>query len=150
MRDFSIADLQQYEAVNMLCGDSLGEGIHRLVFRQRFDDGLVVKVAKNSDGVRANIEEFNTWRHVEFSENASKWFAKCLDISDYGTILIQAYIPPLPSGTYKIPTFFTDLKRDNFGITKDGEIPHVVCRDYGMHLLRENGMHKGTKQWVVK
>lgn len=149
MKHFELEDLIQFEATNVLCGDKLGEGIHRTVFRSRFDRSAVVKVATNEDGIKANIEEMATWRSVEFVESLRSYFAECRYLSGYGTLLVQEYIPPIPKGKYKIPAFFTDLKQDNFGLISGTKQSQVVCRDYGIHLLREKGMTKKMIDWEI-
>ena len=139
MNHFELNDLVQLEALNILCGAQLGAGSGRTVFRHAYDDELVVKVASSSTGIKANFEEFATWEAVQFTK-LNSWFARCHSVSDYGTILIQERIPDLPAGRYKIPSFFTDLKPENYGLVAGTKSSQVVCRDYGLHLLREKGM----------
>lgn len=43
------------------------------------------------------------------------------------------YLEQLPT---RLPRFLTDFKPSNFGLFKGA----IVCHDYGMNLLRENGM----------
>lgn len=147
MKHFELEDLIQYESLNVLCGDKLGEGIHRTVFRNAFDYGMVVKIANNEAGIRANIEEMQTWNDVH--GEVQHWFAQCRHLSSYGSILIQEFVPSIPKGKYKIPAFFTDLKQDNFGLVVGTEKSQVVCRDYGFHLLREKGMTKKLIDWEI-
>ena len=139
VNNFELNDIVQLEALNLLCDEKLGEGSMRTVFRHAFDPKLVVKIAKSSDGVKANWEEFSTWESVEFTK-LNSWFARVHSVGDYGTILIQEWIPNIPAGKYKIPSFFTDLKPENYGLVVGTKSSQVVCRDYGMHLLREIGM----------
>jgi hypothetical protein len=61
-------------------------------------------------------------------------------MSQFGAVLIQEYVPSLPAGKYKLPSFFTDLKPENYGLVVGAKKSQIVCRDYGMHLLREKGM----------
>lgn len=147
MKHFELEDLIQYESLNVLCAEKLGEGVHRTVFRNTFDRGTVVKVANSDAGIRANIEEMQTWNDV-YGE-AQRWFARCRHLSYYGSILIQEFVPAIPNGKYKIPAFFTDLKRDNFGLVVGTEKSQVVCRDYGLHFLREKGMTKKLIDWEI-
>jgi hypothetical protein len=41
-----------------------------------------------------------------------------------------------------MPAFFTDLKRENFGLL----LGRLVCHDYGVNLLMENGMTKRMRK----
>jgi hypothetical protein len=61
-------------------------------------------------------------------------------MSQFGSVLVQEYVPNIPTGKYKIPSFFTDLKMENFGLVVGTKKSQVVCRDYGINLLREKGM----------
>jgi hypothetical protein len=140
MKQLNIKKLTQQESLSILCGEKLGEGSGRIVYRNEFDNKLVVKVAINSAGVRANIEEFNTWECVQFVDKINVYFAKVYSMTELGSILIQEYISDIPKGNYKIPSFFTDLKPENYGVIYVKELPQIVCRDYGLHLLREKGM----------
>ncbi len=135
MKHFNILDLQQYEALNLLCGHLLGVGVHRKVFRHAFNEKLVVKVATNSEGIRANFCELETFDWIKENEKYKHYFAAVDQLSSQGTILIQEYIPDLPAGSYKLPSFFTDLKRENFGLVRGTDGSQIVCRDYGIHLL---------------
>jgi hypothetical protein len=140
MNHFEIDDLSQLESLNMLCGDLLGKGSTRTVFKNAFDAKLVVKVANCTAGIRANIEEFATWESVQFVKTINSWFAQCLSVSAYGSVLIQEYVPDVPIGKYKLPSFFTDLKPENYGLIVGLKKSQIVCRDYGLHLMREKGM----------
>ena len=148
MNHFELNDLTQLEAMNMLCDEKLGEGSTRVVFRSAFSRNLVVKVATSSAGINSNYEEFSTWQSVEFTK-LNSWFARVHSISNYGTILVQEWIPNIPAGKYKIPSFFTDLKPENYGLIVGTKSSQVVCRDYGLHLMRENGMKLSYKNFEV-
>jgi hypothetical protein len=149
VKHFDLDDLVQYESLNALCGSKLGEGIHRTVFRSRFNARHVVKVAQNDDGIRANVEEMETWGRIRWVEAVRPYFAECIYLSGYGTVLVQMYIPSVPKGKYKIPTFLTDIKPDNFGLMEVEGKSQIVCRDYGGHLLREKGMSIKLVNWEV-
>jgi hypothetical protein len=146
MQHFEISDLAQMEGLNLLCGGKLGEGSTRTVFRNAFDPKLVVKVATSTAGVKANMEEFAVWESVQYVSKINSFFAACHTISQVGSVLIQEYVPDVPAGSYKIPAFFTDLKAENFGLVVGKQ---VVCRDYGLNLLREQGMKAKMINWTV-
>jgi hypothetical protein len=140
VKTLEIEDLIQMESLHVLCGEMLGEGSTRSVYKNEFDAKLVVKVAKSRAGIRANIEEFNTWESVQFVNGVNSYFARVHSMSQFGSVLVQEYAPNIPAGKYKIPSFFTDLKADNFGLVVGAKKSQVVCRDYGVNLLREKGM----------
>lgn len=148
MNNFELNDIVQLEALNILCDEKIGEGSTRTVFRNAFDAALVVKVATSSAGIKSNWEEFATWEAVQFTK-LSSWFARCHSISDYGSVLVQEWIPNIPAGQYKIPSFFSDLKPENYGLVVGTKSSQVVCRDYGLHLLREKGMKLSLVNYKV-
>lgn len=118
----------------LICGEELGEGIHRRVFVYKPDDNFVVKV-ETAEGKGANFLENDVWERVCETPFA-KWFAKCGSISPCGKFLIQQRTKPANKFPEKIPFFFTDLKLENFG--KVGR--QFVCHDYALNLLMEKGM----------
>jgi len=149
MQHFELTDLIQLEALNMLCGERLGEGSSRKVFRSALDHKLVIKIATNENGIKQNWEEFNTWESVQFVDKINSYFARVHSISEYGSILIQEYVPSIPKGKYKIPSFFTDLKPENYGLVIGSKSNQFVCRDYGVNLLRERGMRLNLVNYEV-
>ena len=129
------------EAFNLLCGEKIGYGMSRTVFECPLLPGYVVKVEK-SPRMFQNVIEFETWEIVKFSA-AARWFAECKWISPNGKILIQEKTrPPAPSEFLeKVPVWFTDLKRENWGMAstnKEGK-QYLVCHDYGTSLMLQNG-----------
>lgn len=144
MSGYTIESLAQQELAALTKGVWLGSGGSRHVYRMRYNEQRVVKIAQSS--VWANVEERNTWEAVRGTE-VERWFACVHSLTDLGVVLIQDYVPDLPCGVYRIPAFLTDLKRSNFGIGVYKGEPQVVCRDYGLHLLREIGMSKKLIRW---
>ena len=133
MKNFKHEDLIRFEALNMLCGKLLGNGVHRTVFENAFDSSLVVKISNSPNGIRANYAEYEIWQEIQ-SSKYKRYFAKVKEMSGYGSILIADYVPDLPIGKYKIPSFFADLKRENFGLVGT----QVVCRDYAYNRIVEH------------
>jgi hypothetical protein len=137
------------DGFDVFCGPLLGEGIHRRVFQSYLDPQWVIKLAINTSGVLANVEEWQTWNDLNDMPHIQRWFAKCKAMSQHNTVLIQRYSPDLPVGKYRIPSYLTDTKRENYGL--DGT--QVVCRDYGLHNLRVTGIAASrplkSKLWVV-
>lgn len=133
------------EAFNLLCGDKLGAGMSRTVFACTLLPDCVVKVETNSHSFQ-NVMEWQTAQMVGGTA-ASRWFAKCLWISPNGKVLIQERTrPPGPSEFVdRVPVWFTDLKRTNWGMAKaqkkDGSPGKewLVCHDYGTSLALQEG-----------
>lgn len=121
------------EIFDCLLGDFIGSGCSREVYEYIPDDSFVVKVeayGKNGD----NQNEYNIWQAVKHTEN-KKWFAPCWWISPGGKILIQKktkhfYSKPGFKVPDKIPSFFTDIKSDNFGWIGN----QLVAHDYAFTL----------------
>lgn len=129
------------EAFNLLCGDKIGYGMSREVFECALLPGYVVKVETARERFQ-NIMEWETWRAVQ-STSASRWFAECKWISPNGKILIQERTrPPSPAEfVEKVPVWFTDLKRTNWGmaLTNKDNRQYLVCHDYGTSLMLQDG-----------
>lgn len=132
------------DAFRMLTdGDTtLGSGVHRTVFPCALNDAWVVKVEEGSRSF-ANVLEWETWERVRDTPWA-KWFAPCHHISPCGSVLLMSRTQRLRPEEYpeQIPGFFTDTKRDNFGLLGK----QFVCHDYGLHLLMEQGMHNRMRK----
>ena len=125
------------DSYNLLCGNKIGQGISRIVFNCRLLPDYVVKVEENSDRFQ-NILEWTIWQDV-VGTPASRWFAECKWISPNGRILIQEKTRPPASHEFleKIPVWFTDNKKSNWGMAKankDGK-DFLVCHDYGVSLI---------------
>lgn len=119
------------DALNLLCGDLLGSGIHRKVWTCRVRPDLVVKVEDESSDWRyfANAREMKFWSEHRDYQPVAKWLAPCEYMSPDGYVLLQAKVDPLPSGyelPVKMPAFLTDFKNENFGLLKG----QLVCVDY--------------------
>ena len=114
---------------HVMTGKWLGGGVGRGVFALGTDPSLVVKIETASYSFQ-NAMEWEVWSALENSDSdAGKWFAPCHYISPCGMVLIQARTRPIDKSRFpkKMPSFFTDLKYQNFG-EYDGRI---VAHDYG-------------------
>ena len=114
---------------NVMAGKWLGGGIGRGVYVLGTDPSLVVKIETANHSFQ-NVSEWGVWEELEATDNkVLKWFAPCHYISPCGMILIQARTRPLDKSRFpdKMPSFFTDLKYQNFGMF-DGR---VGAHDYG-------------------
>jgi hypothetical protein len=118
------------DAFNLLCGDLIGSGIHRMVFECRLRPELVVKVETDVDfRWFANVHEMRFWNDHEYYEPVKSWLAPCEFLSPDGRILLQHRVDPLPTDYHmpeKVPSFLTDLKRANYGLYQG----RFVCVDY--------------------
>jgi hypothetical protein len=125
----------------LICGEKLGSGAYREVYRYALDTSLVIKIETGSQSF-SNIIEWETWNEVRHTagmkHDYAKYFAPCIAISPCGTLLLQKYARPvcLEELPKEVPRFFTDLKQANFGIYNG----NFVCLDYGMHLLMTHGL----------
>ena len=139
-------DARSFEdAFNMLCGDLLGRGLHRAVFRCRLRDGWVVKVEAGEQRRFANVLEYEFWQQVQYQEDVARWLAPCGELSPDGRLLLQRRADPLPLGFKfppKMPKFLTDLKRSNFGLWKG----NLVCIDYAF-TISEASLDMRRAQW---
>lgn len=137
------------DAFNLLCNDKIGSGIARVVYDSVLLPDCVIKVEQAPHSFQ-NIIEWQVWQHVSETEH-SKWFAQCRHISPCGRILVMEKTRPALEFPEKIPAYFTDTKRENFGVSmlpdpKSGKPSmRFVCHDYGCHLFHEFGMTKRMK-----
>jgi hypothetical protein len=119
----------------------ISSGQDRTVWEWLPDKRLVAKVEL---GARAfqNVFEYETWQRVKDTKWA-RWFAPVETIGPSGVMLLMRRTAPAQPTDYprKVPRFFTDLKRANWG-RLGGEL---VCHDYGRHLLMEEGMTSKLK-----
>lgn len=128
-RNFHIDNSFHYEEFfNLICGELLGEGIHRKVFECRIDPTIVIKIEQDHSTF-ANIREWQAWTDCQYYKPVADWLAPCVDISPNGTVMFQKRIASLSRNDKlpeQLPRFLTDVKPQNFGWL-DGRI---VCHDY--------------------
>lgn len=117
-------------------GKELGRGMSRAVYACTFNPEWVVKVEEWADSFQ-NVAEWLIWSRAKNTPLA-KWFAPCHFISPNGTVLIQSRTVPARPHEYvdRIPAFFTDFKRANYGMIGK----RFVCHDYGTSLVIDNGL----------
>lgn len=126
---------------DMFCGMKIADGSARSVYTMKLMDELVVKIEPGDNSFQ-NVEEWNRWNDIKYMEDARKWFAPCRSISPNGKILIQERVyRPHEHYEYpkRMPRWFTDLKKSNFGFLEDGSF---VCCDYGLSLISDFGCGK--------
>lgn len=119
---FALQDLARF-----CLGDYIGGGEYRLVFDFDPVSGSVIKFC-NADDCQSNWTEYSIWQSVKDTKNA-KWFCPVIDISPCGRFLIMEKARAIKEDENlpkKLPNFFTDIKRSNFGFIGD----RLVCTDY--------------------
>lgn len=133
-----MSDSEAYQdAFNLLCGDKIGEGIHRTVYECRIRPDLVVKVENADFRYFANILEHKFWSDHQYYDKVARWLAPCETLSPDGRVSLQKRADPLRSTDTlpeKVPGFLTDLKRENFGWLGG----RLVCLDYAMFVMSPN------------
>ena len=136
-----MTDFVNHEAFRMLCSQVIGEGSARKVYSSAILPDCVVKVEESSKSFQ-NIAEWQAWQQVKDTP-AAKWFAPCVEISPSGSVLLMRRVERVPKSMYpkRVPAFFTDLKRANWGLLEG----RMVCCDYGVTNLIHYGMTSGTK-----
>lgn len=124
------------DLVNHCFGRRLAGGRDREVWEWMPDRRLVAKVETGA-GAFQNVLEHEVWQRVKDTKWA-RWFAPVHAIAPGGVLLLMRRTVPAAGADFphKVPRFFTDMKRANWG-RLDGQ---VVCHDYGVNLLMEEGM----------
>lgn len=117
------------DALRLIFGDKISSGQYRDVYDYKPKRGYVIKVTHYQE---YNWNEYNIWQEVKDAPY-KKWFAPVLDISAGGHFLImkKAKQPTAAKFPKRIPNFFTDLKKENFGFIGN----QFVALDY-QHLCR--------------
>lgn len=134
------------DAFNLLCGEKLGEGIHRMVFECRLRPELVVKVEKEEAWrYFANVHEMKFWDEVD--AKVRQWLAPCEYLSPDGRILLQQKVnicnsfDTLPT---ELPAFLHDHKPSNYGWLRG----QFVCVDYSIHTIGKPNLRKKKVTWA--
>jgi len=112
-------------------GKKIGSGSFRTVYEYNFDKSYVIKVEHGNS--ECNLMEYTLWKEIENLCGdlawVRDWFAPVLWISPNGKVLVMKRTQEKDNKERprKVPDFFTDLKRDNFGWIGS----KFVCHDYG-------------------
>lgn len=130
----------QREISHMVCGKYIGRGQFREVYENKWSTDSVIKL---EDGYSSfhNIMEWQIWNEVKDTHMA-KWFAPCVWISGNGSVLVMMKTTPAEKYPNRIPSFFTDIKKDNWGSYKG----NIVCHDYGYSDIVRNGIVSSMKK----
>lgn len=138
-------DATYYDAFNLLCGEKLGEGLHRTVFECKLRPELVVKVENSDLRYFANVMEQKFWDDHKDYLAVAKWLAPCEYLSPDGRILLQRRAIPVSEKDLprSIPAFITDTKVGNFGrIGKS-----IVCVDYALTIPNPSTRMRKANWW---
>lgn len=123
------------DTLGLLVGEKLGFGCYREVFALPWSPRHVLKLESGA-GSFHNALEWEVWREMKDGK-WSGYFAPCEAISANGAALLMARTKPItkfPTGL-TIPSFFQDVKPENFGLLKG----RIVCHDYSINeLIRHN------------
>lgn len=128
----------------------IGTGSGREVFAIQGNENLVLKVAKNFEGIASNINEWQIWNSCQFGDfylHLKQWLCPCEQISDCGQYLVMQKTKPvgIEMAPKIVPALITDLRLDNIGLY-DGR---VVFHDYGLNLVLEEAI-ANKKAKIVK
>lgn len=104
---------------------------------------VVIKVETGDMANSQNIEEIRVWEEL-VGTRWEGWLAPIFKHSRDGRVLIMQKTQPVIMATLpdRVPRFFTDCKRTNFG-TIEGR---TVCHDYGLNSLSVDGQGNYWKQ----
>lgn len=126
------------EALDLFISSNLGQGQYRNVYNIEFPIHGKECVLKIENGIgNQNCMEWYMWNEVKHSKELKKWFSPCYFMSRNGRALIQVKTSPLQEKDIrkfdKIPSYFTDLKKSNYGMIGN----QLVSHDYGTILLTD-------------
>lgn len=126
----------------LLCDKFIGSGMSRDTYSSLLLPDCVVKV-EDCARIFQNVLEWEIWQEVK-NTKYSKWFAPCEFISPNGSILIQKKTEPMPLKKLpeKMPSFFCDFKKGNYGWFEN----RVVCHDYGLAYILNKGLNNRLKK----
>ena len=130
--------------LELLVGESLGEGASRSVYSLEERPDIVLKVERTGHTFH-NPTEWMVWHEVKDWPIAD-WFAPCIEIDSWGTALLQRRTEPFENERAfrealrrtrggLLPTVFADTHYHNFGMLNG----QVTCHDYGYHKMYHGG-----------
>lgn len=139
------------EMANLLLGKVLGMGESRIVYDCPILPDCVVKVEVGSRRFD-NIFEHEVWTNYEYDDKLCDWLAPVVSISPCGIYLIQKKTEPVRSLSdlpRKIPRFFSDTKKENWGWFED----RIVAHDYANNKIFAGGQYDkmvDAEWWEMK
>lgn len=117
------------DLTTLILGKKIGEGMSRDVYEYRPDDRYVIKVERGAYQFQ-NAIEWEIWQSIQKYPQILKWFAPIQAISPNGLFLVQEKTYTAQKYPEKVPYFFKDVKKENFGFIGS----KFVCHDYGTFL----------------
>lgn len=134
--------------IKVFLGKEIGRGVSRVVYEHALDKSLVIKIEEGGDWFQ-NVTEYRVWNELQYYKKMAKWFAPIIAISPNGVVLIQKRVEPTSLKDYpkQIPSFFTDIKQENYGLLNG----QLVCFDYGTSLFTKGFSTKlKNANWPVE
>jgi len=132
-----------------IIGKLIAKGYHRKVYEYLLDDEWVVKINrkkvtrpkrnvifKMSEDEDANSAEYFYYNLLK-QHNFDHYLFEC-KYDKYGNFIMRKKFNDIKPGKYKVPKFFGDLKRKNWGVKENNQIG---CIDYSWFYTTER---KGT------
>lgn len=123
---------------DVVIGKQLGKGQTRTAYAYLPDPDKYVIKLQHTEHSSDNVLEWEIWHSLRDTKWA-KWFAPCVSCSINGMALVQERVTPICDLHYemglvpkRVPFFFTDLKKENFGFIGK----QFVCCDYAYSLDR--------------
>lgn len=142
-----------YEALfRMFAGRQIGRGMSRTVFTYEGPfvpkgEQYVLKVERHPETKKfQNVVEWTVWSETLHMKRIKQYLAPCVAISPCGRFLIQrrTEVPDKRQFPKRVPAFWTDLQRKNFGVLNG----RLVCHDYGTYTWNLQDM--STKPKIAK
>lgn len=131
------------QAVNVLVGACVGQGAHRMVYRLKHRDDLVMKVEK--DMAFANAREWMVWDEVQWDPKSAPWLVPCFDIDHRCGVLVQGYARDLNDEEWAavgdVPDWLGDTKRSNWGWYEG----RARMRDYAITRFVTNALNRRVR-----
>ena len=121
----------------MLCGEKLGEGLHRTVYACKIRPDLIVKVEHDVDFRNfMNVFEDQFYADNEYFKKVSDWLAPIEFLSPDGRLLMMKRCDPIKDEEIpdRLPSWMTDIKADNFGRLNG----RIVLVDYALNIKSPN------------
>lgn len=120
------------QVVKSICGEKLSHGCYRDVYVLKSNPDYVIKIERDmTKAMFANVTEWRNYIENKDWEKFGHWLAPCEMINETGQIMIQRRVErwvdnPKKRFPGKIPSLFSDRKKNNFGWIGD----QLVCFDY--------------------
>lgn len=128
-----------------IIGKYIDRGKHRKVYEYLPDNNWVVKINKPIIDIRedANSAEFFYYQLLK-KHNLHHFLFKC-KYDEFGNFIMKKCTKKVKAGKYKIPGFFVDIKRKNWGM--NGE--QIACLDYSWFLDLKNQYTMRTENGIM-